>query len=159
MAWRLKNQCTDWTDPELVRVRNRLMWDASKIKSRAWACPVCESLHLTRRGRVTANRWRSERDKEAAQLRKEERRVRDIERRLGIYPKQKPKPKNREEWLARQKQACKRKQHFDTREAAVFFAKARGLRAYQCPVCNGWHLTSSIPLGFRNFQSASPALR
>ncbi len=34
-----------------------------------------------------------------------------------------------------------RKKAYDSREVAVFFAQAEGLRAYRCP-CGRWHLSS-----------------
>lgn len=44
--------------------------------------------------------------------------------------------------MDKQKAQCKRKRTYNTRMAAIFFAEADGLRAYRCPVCNKWHLTS-----------------
>lgn len=40
------------------------------------------------------------------------------------------------------------KRSYGTREAAVFFARADGLRAYRCP-CGGWHLSSKPKRGQR----------
>ena len=37
---------------------------------------------------------------------------------------------------------CTSKRRYETRTAAQFFAVADGLRAYRCPNCGGWHLTS-----------------
>ena len=45
-------------------------------------------------------------------------------------------------WV-RQVENCKKKKSYETRDAALFFARADGLRAYDCPVCKKWHLTSS----------------
>lgn len=38
---------------------------------------------------------------------------------------------------------CVAKRRFESREAAVFFASARLQRAYRCPYCAGWHLTTT----------------
>jgi hypothetical protein len=40
------------------------------------------------------------------------------------------------------------KKVYDSREAAIFFARADGLRAYQCP-CGRWHLSSKVRHGKR----------
>lgn len=40
------------------------------------------------------------------------------------------------------------KKSYDTRDAAVFFARADGLRAYQCR-CGAWHLSSKQKAGKR----------
>ena len=43
---------------------------------------------------------------------------------------------------ARERRMCGDKKRYETRKAALFFAGTDGLRAYRCPVCAGWHLTS-----------------
>lgn len=40
------------------------------------------------------------------------------------------------------------KKSYATRETAVFFARADGLRAYLCP-CGLWHLSSKVRAGKR----------
>lgn len=40
------------------------------------------------------------------------------------------------------------KRSYDSRDAAVFFARADGLRAYRCP-CGAWHLSSKVKPGTR----------
>jgi hypothetical protein len=37
---------------------------------------------------------------------------------------------------------CTTKRAYDSRGAASFFATTDGLRAYECPHCGCWHLTS-----------------
>lgn len=36
---------------------------------------------------------------------------------------------------------CTRKKTFDTVDKAKRFADKRSMRAYQCPICNMWHVT------------------
>jgi hypothetical protein len=38
---------------------------------------------------------------------------------------------------------CTDKKRYESRQAAWFFALTDGLRSYRCPLCGGWHLTSS----------------
>jgi hypothetical protein len=37
---------------------------------------------------------------------------------------------------------CRAKRRYTSRFAALFFGRCDGLRAYPCPECGGWHLTS-----------------
>lgn len=39
---------------------------------------------------------------------------------------------------------CTDKRRYDSRSAAMFFARTDGLRPYKCPHCPGWHLTSKV---------------
>lgn len=41
-----------------------------------------------------------------------------------------------------------KKEAYESRSAAMFFARARGLRAYRCP-CGKWHLSSKGMDGLR----------
>lgn len=47
------------------------------------------------------------------------------------------------------------KKSYETREAAVFFARADGLRAYRCP-CGAWHLSGKVRAGKRMGVSRKP---
>lgn len=38
---------------------------------------------------------------------------------------------------------CTSKRRYETRRAALWFGRALAQRAYHCPYCDGWHLTSS----------------
>jgi len=54
--------------------------------------------------------------------------------------------------LEKQRDKCARKKRYADEVAANFFAAADGLRAYPCPVCSGWHLTSSkVKKGIKNW--------
>jgi len=44
---------------------------------------------------------------------------------------------------------CIRKHRYEDMQAAIFFARARGLRAYPCPYCKGAHLTSKDVAKFK----------
>jgi hypothetical protein len=47
---------------------------------------------------------------------------------------------------------CERKIRFRDEHEAIKQARKHGLRAYECTVCSGWHLTSKA---LRDFRSAS----
>lgn len=141
MGWPLKKGCGLWKGNE--KELQFLKSDAGQVKSRVWACPKCESLHLTKRGKKLVNR-----------LRELARSVPKLVQKRSVptlvqKPAQKRSPKyaTKAEWLEAQKKACARKQRYDSWEASVFFAKARGLRSYKCPICPGYHMTSAVKFG------------
>ena len=47
------------------------------------------------------------------------------------------------------------KRRFETQEAAGFFARADGMRAYRCR-CGFWHLTSKNVIRKRPFKATKP---
>ena len=52
---------------------------------------------------------------------------------------------NRAKRRAKQRAACPSgKVPYETREGAIWFARTEGMRAYRCPTCGKWHLTSRL---------------
>ncbi len=44
----------------------------------------------------------------------------------------------------RRRKTCEVKVRYETARAAIFFGDARIQRAYRCPFCEGWHLSSRL---------------